>query len=272
MNILIPTDFSDTARNAISFAIAAFGKDNRFILMNAYEEPSSTTSSMISLRDILHESSVDSLKDEEQYIRVELHNPDLNLTTKSIYGDAISSINSCLQQDDIDLVVMGTTGATGLKEVTIGSVASGVINNVKCPILAVPGDFKFTSLGKVLFASDLRTLTNNELPTFFLEWLKEHESKVTLLTVDKSGKMEDEEAGEQSDALNAQLEGIEHHFETIQANDIDDAILGYAAVSGTQMIVTVPRKSSWFNRLLKPSVSKKLAHHLEVPMLALSQD
>ena len=83
-NILVPTDFSETARNALKYAISLFGSDNHFILMNAYEEPTSTTSSMISLRDILHESSVDSLKDEEQYIKVELHHPDINLSVESV--------------------------------------------------------------------------------------------------------------------------------------------------------------------------------------------
>ncbi|MDC1211866.1 universal stress protein [bacterium] len=54
-----------------------------------------------------------------------------------------------------DLIVMGTTGATGFKEIMLGSVASGVIQHAHCPVLAVPNSEKFGVPTNILLAADL---------------------------------------------------------------------------------------------------------------------
>lgn len=266
MNILIPTDFSDSARNAIQYAIALFGEeDHRFILMNAYEEPSSSTASMISLRDILHESSVEALRDEEKYIREELKLDKANLTLESIYGDAVSCIKSCLIDHKISLIVMGTTGATGLKEVMMGSVAAGVIQRVPCPVLVVPGAHEFNVMDKVLFATDPQNTKHQPLPPFFAEMLKDNDSQVTFLSVEK-----EHSPAAVANAYESELEEVEMDTHSIEADHVDEAIMSYAVATASSLIVTMPRKSTWFSRLLKHSVSKHLAHHLQIPMLALN--
>lgn len=268
--ILIPTDFSDAARNAFKYAISLYGENVHYVLLNSYEEPSTSTSSMISLKDILHESSVDSLKDELEYVKTELNYPNLKISTRSVYGDTVSAIEFYMRENDVDLIIMGTTGASGLKEVLIGSVASSVIQKVNCPVFAIPANYKFSGLNKILFASDLRKLKKGELPAFFVDLVQKQKSEVTILTVTDDKPVSEDQAESGYD-LHLQLKGISHRFETIEDDDIDEGIDEYAHAEGMDLVVTVPRKGSWFSRLLKPSISKRLAHHLDIPMLALSQ-
>ena len=52
-------------------------------------------------------------------------------------GDVVEDILSLADQQQIDLIVMGTHGRTGLKRMLIGSVAEGVLRHAKCPVLTV---------------------------------------------------------------------------------------------------------------------------------------
>ena len=268
--ILIPTDFSNSARNAVEYAITLFGEANRFILINSYEEPRSTTSSMISLKDILHESSLDSLAEEEQYLRVEKNHPNLQLETVSIYGDPVHTITQYAENHDVDLIAMGTTGATGLKEVFMGSVAASVVQNAHCPVLAVPLGFDNRKPKNVLFASDLKSVENGELPEVFVELARECESEITVLTVSSDQEQIDLVRAENGYDLHVQLGGLPHKFEVIESEDVEVGIEEFARVNGMDMIITIPRKVSWLGRLFNPSISKKLAQHIDIPMIALA--
>ena len=64
----------------------------------------------------------------------------------------------------MDLIVMGTKGASGLKEVLFGSNTVHVIKNAKCPVLAVPSEFVFESPREILFPSDYEVSFNEKLP------------------------------------------------------------------------------------------------------------
>lgn len=271
--ILIPTDFSDSARNAFDYALKLFGKDNKFILLNTYEEPRSTTSSMISLRDILHESSVDSLREAEYRIKEELGLKDIELETYSEYGDPIHSIGNFARNDDfgIDIIVMGTTGASGLKEIMVGSVASAVIQNSPVPVLAVPVNCKAKAPSNILFASDLSELEGAGLPQVFMDIARANNAEVTILTVNKEHDIIDVDKAEAGYDLHVQMKELKHRFEVIESENVELGIEEYARVNEMDMLVTIPRKSTWFHRLLHPSLSKKLAQHIDIPMLALSK-
>jgi nucleotide-binding universal stress UspA family protein len=52
-------------------------------------------------------------------------------------SSAADAIISYAEKNNIDLIIMGTKGRTGLKKFLLGSVASGVISHAKCPVLVV---------------------------------------------------------------------------------------------------------------------------------------
>lgn len=268
--ILIPTDFSDTARNALQFAVNLFGKDNKFIMMNSYIEPSTATSSMISLRDVLAESSEDGLKEELAHFETELGLTGLDLSTRSVYGEAPQAISNTAKIEEADVIVMGTTGASGVKEVFIGSVAAATLQRTHCPVITVPSRYEYKAPTNILFASDLKAFENEELPAIFMDLVESSNANVTVLTVQKGGKAINNDEAEHGYEIHVQLQKIQHEFEVIDSEDVEAGIINYAHENNVDMIVTVPRKSSWFNRLFNPSVSKKLVQHIDIPMLALN--
>lgn len=267
--ILVPTDFSDAARNAMKYAVNLYGKSCHYVLINSYEEPGSATAPMISLREILHEASEDSLKEETKFMTEQFALNPANISSVSVYGDPSSAVNFFAEKNDVELIVMGTTGATGMKGVMFGSVAAGVMQHSKVAALIVPDRFKFHTLKKMLFAADLEPMSGVQLPDVFITIAKQSKAEITVLTVKKSGKDIDEERAERGYDIHVQLQPFEHSFEVINSDDVEKAIIDFAHHTKQDLVVTMPRKGSWLMHLFNPSISKKLAEHLDLPILAL---
>ncbi|MEX2597465.1 MAG: universal stress protein [Salibacteraceae bacterium] len=267
LTILVPTDFSESARNAFRYALSLFGSEHHYILFNAYVEPSSNVTSMVSLRDILHESSVDGLN-EERAEMLAAH-PDLKITTETQYGNPAANIIRYTQINDADVVVMGTEGASGLKKFMLGSVASEVLHKAHAPVIVTPLNYKFVPPKNLLYTADLLDEEDVRLSDAFKELLDRYSSKITILTVNKPGKEIDENMAEKGFGLHMILENYQHDFDTVVSKDIESAIIDYAHDNDIHMLITTPRQHSWINQLFKPSVSKELAEHLDIPMMAM---
>jgi len=145
-NILIPTDFSENAWNAIEYAIRFFSKSkcNFYILhvntsdVLAYNENSSAFDDT-TVSSVLKNSSKKLL---QQTIK-RIHKRS-NLNSKHRYfpimdnNYIINSIRKQVAEKKIDYIVMGTRGASGINKLAIGSNTGNVITKVKCTTLVVP--------------------------------------------------------------------------------------------------------------------------------------
>jgi nucleotide-binding universal stress UspA family protein len=52
-------------------------------------------------------------------------------------ASVVNAICNTANDENVDLIVMGTTGMTGLKKILLGSVSSGVVTYAHCPVLVV---------------------------------------------------------------------------------------------------------------------------------------
>ena len=143
--ILFPTDFSEAAEKAFLYALELTQKLNaELILMHVYELPElgralqNTTREVYELMEMEtlenFKKSVEKLRDlasTKGYDHVDFK----HLMAE---GEAVYTITEAAKKESIDYIVMGTKGATGLKEVFLGSVASGVIDSANCNVISVP--------------------------------------------------------------------------------------------------------------------------------------
>ena len=265
--VLIPTDFSNDARNAFRYGLAVLGPQHEYILLNAYEEPKTTATSMVSLKDILVEASEDSVREEKKYF--EEHYPGIEISTVSEYGDPIYTVTNFARKNEVDLIVMGTAGVTGLQKIFLGSTAAAVIEKATCPVIVVPRGYHLESLKHVLFTADLLNSDEEQLPAVLSDMVRSNQSEITILTVNREGKESGVDKSEKGFALHTAMKGFSHKFEVITNDDIEEAIRSYAHDNNTHLLVTTPRCSTLLQRFLKPSISEELAEHLEIPMLAI---
>ena len=268
-NILIPTDFSENASKAISYAVSLFGSESNYTLVNGFEVPHSGATMLISIADILEKDALQLLNDTKDKLLSGI--PELNgrVDVRAEMGAADVAIKKVLATGDYDLVVMGTKGATGLKEVLIGSVAANVIGDVKVPVIAVPVDTQIASPKKILFAADDQCLIEGKLPDALRELAVDLDAEVLIVNVVPEGegshaRNSQEQQGRDSGAFG----GVRHSIHFIESDDVNEGIEQFIEKNDVNMVAMVTRKQDLFSRLFGRSNTKAMAMHTHIPLFA----
>ena len=127
-NILIPTDFSENANHALAQAILTFpDPETRFLLVHVYRMPYSGAVISIDLDDLLMEEREAQLENQLDELRAKY--PNIHISGRTLQGSLLDVITRLIKAEDIDFVVMGTTGATGAKGIFLGSNAANMVKH-----------------------------------------------------------------------------------------------------------------------------------------------
>jgi nucleotide-binding universal stress UspA family protein len=187
--ILLPTDFSDNARNAMEYALNMFGaNDMEYIIVNIYAEPYSNTELLVSVDEILEKDSEKGLEEDHAYLKSLFPKESFQIQLWSKYGGLPFEINRICEEEKIDYIVMGTKGASGLKKVLIGSNTADVIKTVKTPVLSIPENIKYITLSQIAFTTDYDSL-NDKHALDPLVWIaKEKHSQIKIVNVRAVGE------------------------------------------------------------------------------------
>ena len=160
--IILPTDFSENAWNAIFTALKLYADLKcHFFVLNAYEpnvlKPlgSKGHKRLDVIYDSLSQHSESELSQILTYLEKNHINPNHSFETLSVESTFEEAIQQIAAEKDADLIIMGTQGATGAKQIFLGSNTVKVIHQVKnIPILAIPEGFNFQRLKTFIFSTD----------------------------------------------------------------------------------------------------------------------
>lgn len=267
--ILVPTDFSKAAFNALEYAVNLAKKLNtEVILLNAYAVPN--TSIMIDLTDVLKNDSINGLIKVKNEL-LELY-PNTEIETIDYNGDLISSVKFCSTNNNIDLVIMGTTGATGLKETFVGSNTATLIQEIDIPLIAIPFGTKLGDKLKITVSTDLKNLKNIDVFETVKKIAKVHSGEFHLINVSEDlSKVDPTKFIEHAADVDDIFTGFDHSFKFLENTDFEAEILDYINTNNINMLVVVSRKRSFFARLFHKSISRKLTMHSPIPIVVLSE-
>lgn len=156
--ILVPTDFSKNALNAVKYAIVYSQETkSKIILFHSYDELTSPLN--VPMADIHYgkqEARQIAERDMKKLIAsLQKTNPALKLKWVVQPGIGSHNIVDYVRENNIPLIIMGTTGQGAITRAIVGSTTSHVIKNVPCTIIAVPPKAKFKGITKVAVATDL---------------------------------------------------------------------------------------------------------------------
>jgi universal stress protein A len=140
--ILVPTDFSPHADAAYAYARELARLTNAAIhLVSVVENPMAAGMWSAELYTAqIAGLQVNLVRDAEERLRRSVTPPDDKVTTEVRTGQAAGEILAVARERDIDLIVMGTRGRTGLAHVVMGSVAERVVRLAPCPVLTLHAD------------------------------------------------------------------------------------------------------------------------------------
>lgn len=172
----------------------------------------------------------------------------------------------------IDLIVVGAKGASGLKEVVIGSFTADTMTKAPCPVLAIPQKCKFKIPKKITFASDYHKKDIQTIK-FLLKWNEPFKAKINILHID-DGKyipaFEEEIFRNYKRKIEKQCKDNSLSFQHVEEKDISKAILHITLNDKTDILVLSPikREEIW-NRLFHKSITKSTAYHIRFPLLTI---
>jgi len=268
-NILVPSDFSKAAYNALKYAIQLSTKiPSKIILLNAYTVPHSSV--MIDLTDILKNDSIDGLAIVKRKIEAEF--PNTTIETTSYNGKLEIAVQACIKNEKIDIVIMGTTGASGMKETFVGSNTASLIQKIDKPLIAIPEDFTLEEDLNIAVSTDLKNLKNVSLFSTVKNIAKAFKGNFHLINVSEDlSKIDPIDFIDQTADLDELFIGFEHTFKFLENSDYESEILDYIISHHIDLLVVVSKKRGFFENLFHKSISKKLTMHSPIPIIILSE-
>ena len=266
--ILIPTDFSNNANNALKYA-NDFAKaiNNKIVLLHSYL-PLVGKYNMISgivAEDIAIQKKSSEKKLEKvssKYVKV----PSSHLVK---IGDTIDEIIDAAQKSKSQLIIMGTHGASGLKQILFGSNTSDVISKSNIPVLAIPQRYRFKKINTIVYATDLNN-TINELK-HIIQIAKQLDATIEVLNLNYSYNKNDDKkplVEKRIKALTYKKIKLIEKKATIEQTMIEQ-IKKYLVKRKPQLLVMFPEDKAWFDKLFISSKTEELANQLKLPLLSI---
>ncbi len=261
--ILVPVDFSDTSLNALDYATNLFGGGAIEVTLLHTYELSANVFRMKSMDRILRSDAEKEMKALRK--RMQEKYPDIPVQTKIVKSHAVSAITSMGNSGTYDFIVMGTKGASGLKEVFIGSVAGGVISRTKAPVLVVPGNFNYRPLQEIAFAISGAPISNDKVVDPLRKLVKLHSCKVNVLHVSEGKKLDIDKTLGTFEDLNPTL------TYAFGAGNVNEQLNEYLKKESPGLLCLIRGNKGFFSRLFEESVTMKQTFNSSIPLLILHE-
>ncbi|MFD2034816.1 universal stress protein [Belliella marina] len=267
MKILVPTDFSDNANNALSFAkkISEDRNDVQITLIFAYYAVYDFAAHAIEIIDSIE---TDAKKAMEKAV-TKSQSEGIKIDYQIVQGTVATSVTSKAYREDYDLIVMGTHGASRFKKNLFGSNTGHVIKDSQVPVLAIPAHSSWEMVKEIIVGIELddreksfyKKLIGLTFPLGFpyhfvnLKLESATEEKISLRDFELLFKELFPEVVFTASRQNAKsiIEGINFQLKE----------------KPNSMLVMFYKKKSFFEYLFNASDSLEMAYHSSVPLLVL---
>ncbi|AJR03923.1 universal stress protein [Siansivirga zeaxanthinifaciens] len=273
--ILLPTDFSINSINAINYAIELYKNETcKFYLLNVQRASSFISDDMMAVTSTatIYNTIIDAAKKSLSNIikRINKHynNPKHTFETLVDYDNFIDSINQVSELKQIDLIIMGTKGATGLKQVVFGSNTVKVIQRCHLPVLVIPENCKFSNLKDVTFTTSYATLYEGDDLKPLKEIINLNESKLSVLHVfcDYDFAVE---LDKNIDFFNKNFEHPDFKNLTTNEEHVFEIIESYIKDNNVKMLAMKYKSHSLFERLFYKLKIESVAYSINIPLLVI---
>jgi nucleotide-binding universal stress UspA family protein len=272
--ILVPTDFSSIAKNAASYAVSLAKQlgIKKIILYNAYQQPIATDANIVPVElvdfNLLKDTSSIGMKNFKKVVEG-FGTEGIVIETVSEYAILPDGINAVCREHKVDLIVMGVTGGGKLDETLIGSNAVNVARHATQPVIIAPPGTSFTPIRKIVFACDFKKVVETTPVGAIKLLLDATKAKLYVVNIDHNHKNFSAELPFEGLLLDNLLDGYNPEYHFVDSPNFLDAINGFAAEKEADLIITIPKKHNFFEKLFNESHTKQLAFHGHVPLMVI---
>jgi len=270
-NLLVLTDFSDTAFRAAEYACMLSKEYNceKIILFHAYQSYISGTDvpiSPIQEPELLQKLNIalDELKIKLQAIT----SPSMSVTYRKEEMELAEGINTICGEERIDLVLMGTTGKSKMEQIFRGSNAVTVSKVCMYPLCIIPENAVLEPIKNILLATDLVKVDSTNRLSDLLSILG---VKVFAVNIDPNNQHFNNPATEELQQLHRILDQYNAEYFFVKEIDTAGTIIRFAEENKISLIIAMPKERGFLESLFHQSTSGKLIYNTTIPILTLHE-
>lgn len=274
--ILVPIDFSANAVKAFRYALEIATKNKGEIILYHLYTPMKRSITELAKSRKLHnvQTEINSLKKLNRLKKKVLADSEVAVSTVIGRTPIINNILGYAQNNNIDIIIMGTKGATGLKKVFIGSVASKIANKTDKPVLLVPEKYKLKVPERINFATDYQQLDKKALE-LTLAISKLFNGKVTIFYLMSAYNMEAEKQKKAfenyADLLKQKFNKYKLGFQIIETISIGEAMENLDKKIPFDLLVMVRHNKNFYQRTIGGSFTQMMARSTKKPLLIVPE-
>ena len=267
--ILVPTDFSKCALNATRYAAKlAQNFDSQIIMISGYQVPMPAADFSLSIDQDMVE--VFEEEAQENYLELKREIPELNSLScefKTKMALARDAILVSVQEEEPDLIIMGTHGQAGFGEKLLGSITASVIKQSQIPLIAIPDNVDYYHIDKIALGCDYNPIEDLSILDGLMDFIRVFNSELHILHVsEKVGDIDLNEAYE-ARKIDQYFYGIDHYFHELADKSTEDGIDSFIEKNEIKALALIPRKHTLFEKLFKHSVTRRMTLQSKVPIL-----
>ena len=278
-NILVPTDFSINAMNALNYALNLFEDDKcTFYLLNAFQQKELSIHNLFnsnhgetSYKQIKNGSET-GLKKLMNGITLKNNNSNHHFEMISYNTSLWEAVKQTLEINDISIIIIGTQGETNAKNILFGSNALSIIDKIgNCQLLLVPPNFIFIKNTKKEFVY----ATNFHTPFKY----KELESMISIATnikaiirvlhILENGELTADQENNKKE-LREYLKGVEPAFHTLTNENVDTGVQSFIERRGSDMLALIHEKHNFLNKIFSGAmIDEKIKFKPQIPIFLM---
>jgi nucleotide-binding universal stress UspA family protein len=267
--ILVPTDFSKCAHDALEYALelAKASGAGLHLLHVVYPNEGLDNNVYNILMDPYLDARKHNLDNLVEKVRKNPAHAAIPIQSEVTIGFPATTASEYVENHQIDLVVMGTTGATGLQGYIFGSTTGNLASKLNVPLLAIPPGTKFGTIERMAFATDFNLDLSDKTMDVLNGLLRIFKAQLNVVHI--FDQPDDKLSKRQEDHLSRKLGDIQHDFRYIHNMDVAQALNDYLEATESGGLVVVAHKHGFWSQLFGYSVSRNMVQHAHLPILVL---
>lgn len=270
MTIIVATDFSEVAENAVEYAAAiAKHTNSRLILFNSFVIPIHAANTLLPASSIQKLLTDNEIRLIESALALSL-DYDIEVGHESTMAFVEDELKALLLKYEASLVVLGMN-TKSLEQDLWGNTTTSAIKKLKFPVLAVPLGAKFEGTRKVLFACDVLSGISEKVLAQVKELAVSLTAEVEVFNVNEALEELKAEGADRlsTNAIDDGLEGISYYYKNVKSNAVIAEIEKEIEIFGADMLVMVPKKYGFWASLVHRSKTRMMASGLHIPLLSI---
>lgn len=267
--ILVTTDFSEVANNAVHYATdMALAIKADLLLLHVVQTPIgySDMPIAVNLEDMMRTAEAD-MKNTEN-MTAEKTIGKINIETQVSMGGFFSELEVVCGQIKPYVVIMGSQGKTEAEHLLFGAHATNAIKNLHWPIITVPPAASFSQIKKIGLASDLTKVVETTPIEEVKMLVNDFKAELHILN---TGRREvfDADIVFESGLMQEMTMALEPKFHFIDNENTDQGIIDFAEKNQIDLLIVLPKRHNFLESIFHKSHSKQLVLHSHVPVMAL---